>query len=258
MEQVLMNLCVNARDAMPHGGRLSIELENVSFDDEYCATHTWAVPGRYVLLSVTDTGCGMDKDTIDQIFEPFFTTKDPDKGTGLGLATVYGIVQQHNGIIQVYSEVNSGTTFKIYLPIVEREASMARAKVVEKPRGGTETVLVAEDDEKVRKLVTWILEGAGYTVLAAANGREAVDIIQKHESCIDLILLDLVMPELNGRAVYESLQESHPNLKYLFSSGYSTNAVHSDFLSDKDKQLIQKPYSPGALLIKIREVLDSK
>ncbi len=256
MEQVLMNLCVNARDAMPEGGVLSIETENVVFDDSYCASHSWAIPGRHVLLSVTDSGIGMDAHTLERVFEPFFTTKELGKGTGLGLATVYGIVRQHQGMIQVYSEVNKGSTFKIYLPIVERVASSIGTKLHSRPTGGSETILLAEDDDAVRTLVTRILQRAGYTILTAANGREALRLFRESEHPIDMVLADVVMPELGGKALFDALRAEQPQLRFLFSSGYSTNAVHTGFVLHEGIQLIQKPYAPDTLLRKVREVLD--
>ena len=255
MEQVLLNLCVNARDAMPEGGALTIETENVAMDSKYCEAHAWASPGRYVLLSVTDTGCGMDAETQAHIFEPFFTTKEMGKGTGLGLATVYGIVRQHQGMIQVYSEVGKGTTFKVYLPSLERAASPVETKAVTRSEGGTETILVAEDDETLRKLAVRIFEGAGYTVLPAVNGSEALDVFNTHAAGIDLVLLDVVMPKMGGKAVYDVLRQQHPGLRFLFSSGYSTSAIHTDFALKAGIDLIQKPYAPDALLRKVREVL---
>ncbi len=256
MEQILMNLCVNARDAMPDGGKLTIETQNVTFDKDYCAVHAWAVPGQYVSLSITDTGIGMDAETQARIFEPFFTTKTVGHGTGLGLATVYGLVQQHQGAIQVYSEVGKGTTFKIYLPIVEREAVMMDVEIEQKDTGGTETILLAEDEEVVQRLAHQILENAGYTVLTASNGREAIRVFHECGRKIDMILSDVVMPELGGKGIYEELQPGHPDLRFLFSSGYSANAVHTGFVLHEGIELIQKPYSPSALLRKVRDVLD--
>ena len=256
MEQVLLNLCVNARDAMPEGGALTIETDNVAMDSEYFEAHAWATPGRYVLISVADTGCGMDAETQARIFEPFFTTKELGKGTGLGLATVYGIVRQHQGMIQVNSEVEKGTTFKVYLPSVERTATTVGTKVVTRSKGGTETVLVAEDDETLRKLAVRILENAGYTVLLAADGGEAIDVFKKYAAEIDLVVLDVVMPKMSGKAVYDVLRQHHPRLRFLFSSGYSTDAIHTGFVLEEGIELIQKPYAPDALLRKVREVLD--
>ncbi len=256
MEQVLLNLCVNARDAMPQGGVLAIETENVVMDDAYCGAHAWASPGRYVLLSVTDSGVGMDASTRSRIFEPFFTTKESGKGTGLGLATVYGIVQQHQGMLQVYSEVGKGSTFKVYLPSVERSAAAVGPKLLSRARGGTETILVAEDDETLRKLAVRILEEAGYTVLLAADGEEAFSLFQQSEKHIDLLLLDLVMPKMGGKALHDVLRKECPRLRFLLTSGYSTNVFDADFALSAGIELIQKPYSPDALLRKVRHALD--
>jgi PAS domain S-box-containing protein len=257
MEQVLLNLSINARDAMPEGGALTIGTENVALDSEYCNLHTWASPGRYVLLSVTDTGCGMDARTQARIFEPFFTTKALGKGTGLGLSTVYGIVRQHQGMVQVYSEVGLGTTFKVYLPNVEPTASTVEVKAVERARGGTETILLAEDEEALRTLGARILESAGYTVLQASDGKEALDVFEKHTAEIDLCLLDVVMPKMGGKAVYDVLRQQHPHLPFLFSSGYSMDAIHTGFVLKEGIELIQKPYAPEALLRRVRHVLDT-
>jgi two-component system NtrC family sensor kinase len=256
LEQVLLNLCVNARDAMPGGGMLTIETDNVTIDAEYCETHSWAAPGMYLLLSVTDTGHGMDAQTQARIFEPFFTTKELGKGTGLGLATVYGIVKQHNGMIQVYSEAGRGTAFKIYLPSVERAATTKESENAKPVQGGTETILVAEDDEVVRKLAVRILRLSGYTVLEATDGQEALEVFQQYAADIALLLLDVVMPKLGGKAVYEALKPKHPHLQFLFSSGYSANAIHTGFVLDEGIELIQKPYGPTALLRRVRDILD--
>jgi CheY-like chemotaxis protein len=255
MEQVLLNLCGNARDAMPKGGTLAIETENMLIDDEYCKLQAWQTPGRYIVLKVTDTGCGMDAETQGRIFEPFFTTKETGRGTGLGLATVYGIIRQHQGMIQVYSEVDIGTTFMVYLPCVEGPAVPAGAEVAALPSGGTGTIMLAEDDAKLRKLATDILEGAGYTVLPAADGMEALAMFRKNGEKIDLALLDMIMPKMGGKAVYEALHQQYPHLRFLFSSGYCPGSVHMSFVQEEGIQLIQKPYSPNALLRKISEVL---
>ena len=257
IEQVLMNLCVNARDAMPNGGVLTIETENVVFGSEYCRNHLWAVEGRYVLLSVTDTGNGMDEITRSQIFEPFFTTKGVGEGTGLGLATVHGIVKQHNGLIYVYSEIGKGTAFKIYIPIVERPAEMVGTKIEMPIVGGTETILVAEDEEAVRNLVCRILQGAGYTVLQACDGEDALRLYAQHADVIDLALLDVVMPKLGGRDVMEYISAKNPQIRFLFSSGYSENAIHTNFVIKEGIRLISKPYRKPDLLRAVRETLDS-
>jgi PAS domain S-box-containing protein len=255
--QILMNLCINARDAMPEGGRLSIEMENVRIDADYCRTHQWAQPGRYVLLSVTDTGCGMDAATRDRIFEPFFTTKSAGEGTGLGLSTVYGLVKQHAGLVHVYSEPGRGSTFKVYLPVIERRAAAVGDKIVAVPRGGDETVLVAEDDAMVRGLAETILASAGYTVLTAQDGAEAAAVFHRHADQVDLAILDVVMPGLGGRAVAEELRARRPDVRILYTSGYSLDAVHTNFELHDDVTLLQKPFSHGELLHKVRAVLDA-
>jgi len=256
LEQVLMNLCINARDAMIDGGTLTIETENVHFDKEYCQTHAWASPGRYMLLSITDTGSGMDRATLERIWEPFFTTKEPGKGTGLGLSTVYGIVRQHDGLIHVYSELQRGTTFKVYLPLVERPAASVGSKVQISLEGGTETILVGEDSETVRELIATILTRAGYNVITADDGVEALRIGLEKGHEIDLVLLDVVMPGLGGREVHDQLKAPFPDLGFLFASGYSLNGVHTNFVLDEGFELIQKPFDAKDLLIKVRRALD--
>ncbi|HNR34663.1 MAG TPA: PAS domain S-box protein [Candidatus Hydrogenedentes bacterium] len=256
IEQVLMNLCVNARDAMSEGGRLTIETQNVVFDTQYCATHEWAVPGRYVLLSVTDSGCGMESDTMQRIFDPFFTTKEKGRGTGLGLATVYGIVRQHDGMIQVYSEVGKGSKFKVYLPAIEQSAAVVERAIPEPVLGGGETILLAEDNLQIRKLAKRILEGAGYTVLDAADGEEALVLYRQHGRAVDLLLLDVVMPKKGGRAVYDEIRAKRPGIRCLFASGYSENAVHTNFILESGMHLLQKPYQRDSLLRAVRKVLD--
>ncbi len=257
VEQVLLNLSVNARDAMPQGGRLTLETENVCFDSDYCAQNLWARPGRYVLLSVTDTGCGMDAATLEHIFEPFFTTKETGKGTGLGLSMVYGIVRQHEGMVRVYSEVGKGTTFKLYLPIIERPVDAVGTKIAGAPPHGTETILVAEDDVSLRELARHTLERAGYTVLTAADGAAALALFEKNKGRVQLLLLDVVMPELGGREVFDRIRAGHPRLPALFASGYSENAIHTNFVLQEGMQLIRKPYDGNDLLRRVREILDT-
>ncbi len=256
IEQILVNLCVNARDAMPEGGTITIEIENVRVDDDFCQTHAWARPGRYVLMSLTDTGCGMDEETLASAFDPFFTTKGVGEGTGLGLSTVYGLVKQHQGMVHVYSEVGKGTTFKIYLPLVERAAAAVGDKIKSPVRGGAETILLAEDDEAVRALTEDVLRKAGYTVLVATEGREAIRVFEEHADEIDLALLDVVMPHVGGRAVFERIREHSPRVRALFCTGYSMNAIHTNFVLDEGLELIQKPYQRDDLLRRVREVLD--
>ncbi len=256
LEQVLMNLCVNARDAMPQGGTLTIETQNMQIDSDYCTNHPWAKTGQYILLIVTDTGCGIDNRNIEHVFEPFFTTKEEGKGTGLGLATVYGIVKQHDGMISVYSEMDKGTTFKIYIPVCEGKAD-AIGRMVEGPVvGGNDTILLAEDEETVRSLAVRILRKAGYQVFEATNGEEAVNIFRQHSAKIDLLLLDVIMPKMGGRDAYECIQKIRADVPALFSSGYSANAVHTNFVLHEGLQLIQKPFSPNMLLRAVRAALD--
>jgi len=258
VEQVLMNLCINARDAMPDGGRISIETHNVVIDQMYCAMHPWAQPGLYVLISVTDTGSGMDRKTLNQIFEPFFTTKEAGKGTGLGLATVYGIVRQHCGFIDVTSEPGTGTTFNVYLPEVSHPVDQVESKETgpQPLQAGKETILVAEDEEFVREWSEQILSDAGYTVLAAADGEEAVHLFEEHRSEIALALLDVVMPKMNGMEVCSALKTMKPEIGIIFCSGYSAEIIPPDYLAANGLQLILKPFEPFDLLRKIRETLD--
>jgi two-component system, cell cycle sensor histidine kinase and response regulator CckA len=255
--QVLTNLCLNGRDAMPTGGTLTIETASVCIDEAYCEEHPQARPGRFVLLSVTDSGCGMDEETLGKVFEPFFTTKCAGEGTGLGLSTVYGLINQHDGFVHVYSEVDKGTTFKIYLPLAQRQAPPVSSEIKRPPPGGNETILLAEDDEMVRQLTESILERAGYTVLTANNGEEALAVFEEHADAIDLLLLDVVMPQLGGRAVHERIHRQHPEVRALFASGYSMSAVHTNFVLEEGLNLIQKPAQRDDLLRKVREVLEA-
>jgi signal transduction histidine kinase/CheY-like chemotaxis protein len=258
IEQVLLNLCVNSRDAMPGGGILTIETENVLFDQDYCAQNVWAKPGRYVLISVTDTGAGIAPDVLEHIFDPFFTTKPEGTGTGLGLATVYGAVRQHDGMVRVYSELDKGTTFKVYLPAVQRRADIVGTKITGEPPGGTETILVAEDEDSLRDLAKQMLERAGYTVVAAANGKEAIRQFNEHAGEIDLLLLDVVMPEMGGRDVFDHIRERDPDVAVLFASGYSENAIHTNFVLKAGMELIRKPYRLHDLLERVRIILDDR
>ena len=257
LDQVLMNLCVNARDAMPEGGLLSIETRTVQIDSDFCRDHAWASPGRFVLLSVTDTGCGMDRKTLEHIFEPFFTTKEEGKGTGLGLATLYGIVKQHNGLIDVHSEPGKGTSFRVYLPLCEREETSVPVEAVREAAGGSETILLAEDEEVVRDLASTILKRAGYTVLEAENGEQAVSLFEEHSENISLLILDVIMPELDGQQAFERVSAIKPDIAALFSSGYSKDTMHNKFVLPEGKSLIQKPYTPNALLLAVRKALDA-
>ncbi len=257
VEQAVMNLCINARDAMPEGGALTIETADVRLDARFCADHAWAAPGTYARISVTDTGCGMDADTLEHIFEPFFTTKEPGQGTGLGLSTVFGVVKQHEGLIHATSEPGQGSTFHLYFPIASADADTnAEGTGTPKPAaGGNETILLAEDDDGVRGLAGRLLRRAGYTVIEAANGREAVAAFEAYSDKIDMVLLDVVMPEMGGRETYERIRALKPDARVLFVSGYSENAIHTNFVLNEGLQLLQKPYAPNDLLHAVREML---
>jgi len=256
IEQVLMNLCLNARDAMPQGGCLLIKTENVTIDEEYRRRYAYARPGRYVLLSVSDTGTGMDANTLEHIFEPFFTTKQRGQGTGLGLAVSYGIVKQHGGMIHVYSELGRGTTFHIYLPLGNGVAEQAERSESKSVRGGTETILVAEDHQGLREAAREILEKLGYQVLLAGDGEEAVQRFQADRDRIALVLLDVVMPKLGGPEAYEQMRARKPGVPVIFCTGYSTEAALLNSALGKDAAVLQKPYSLTSLGCKVRELLD--
>jgi len=258
VEQVLMNLCLNARDAMPEGGQLVIETGVTTLEKEYLKKYPYMTAGRYAVLSVSDTGIGMDEKTRERIFDPFFTTKGPDKGTGLGLAMVYGIVKKHSGFIHVYSEPGKGTTFRVYFPEVDATAD---AKVVASQgvaRGGSETILLAEDNESVRGLTEQMLASFGYKVLIACDGEEALDIFRRQQNEIAMVVLDVVMPKMVGKQAYDEMAKISPGLKVLFLSGYSANAIHESFVLLPGIAFLQKPFAPDALARKVREALDGK
>jgi len=259
IDQVIMNLAVNARDAMPSGGKLTIETSNVSLDEEYARFHAPLRAGEYVMLSISDTGLGMDSETQSHIFEPFFTTKGP-KGTGLGLSTVYGIVKQSGGYIWVYSEPGKGSTFKIYLPRVAERVEPAQVVVPEEPAftaPGTETILLAEDEANLRYLARQFLEKQGYRVIEAADGAIAMQIAVAHEGIIHLLLTDVIMPGMNGRELAQRISEIRPNTKVLYMSGYTENVIGHNGTLDADVRLLQKPFTLRDLKSKVREVLDS-
>ena len=257
VEQVLMNLSLNARDAMPGGGQLLVETREEWVDEEYVKQYPYMKAGRYAVLSVSDTGIGMDEGTRDRIFEPFFTTKGPDKGTGLGLAVVYGVVKQHNGFIHVYSEPGKGTTFRIYFPAVDVPPDSKVVAAREVFRGGSETILLAEDNESVRHLAEQTLITRGYRVLAARDGEEAVDIFRRHGKEIAIVVLDMVMPKMGGKQAYDEMIATNPGLKAVFMSGYSANAINGSFVLHPGVMFLQKPFSPGSLARAVREVLDT-
>jgi len=259
VEQVLVNLVVNARDAMPQGGKLTIETSTVELDSEYAGRHIGFTPGSYVMLAVSDTGTGMSEDTRARIFDPFFTTKAKGKGTGLGLSTVYGIVKQSGGNIWVYSELGHGTTFKVYLPELATAPRKTEAPVVEPSLpGGSETVLLVEDEDVVRSLAQKILEQSGYKVLAASRGAEAIRLCRQRTEPIHLLLTDVVMPETSGKEVADRVTEVLPGLRVLFMSGYTDEAIVHHGVLDTNIEFIQKPFTPAALVRKVREVLDSE
>jgi PAS domain S-box-containing protein len=256
LEQVVMNLVVNARDAMPRGGRLTIETANVELDERYAAEHVGVVPGPYVVLSVTDTGTGMDEATQARIFEPYFTTKEVGKGSGLGLSMVFGIVQQSGGNIWVYSEPERGTTFRIYLPRAEEALSASLAPAPPPVLRGTETVLLVEDDERVRNAVRTSLERYGYEVLVARDDRHAAQIAQERRRPIHVLLTDVIMPRVSGPELAEKLTATRPEMKVVYMSGYTNQAIIQHGTLGAEIDFVQKPVIPAALARKVREVLD--
>ena len=257
MEQVIMNLVINARDAMPDGGELIIETVNANLDEDYAREHDVRLkPGPYVMLGVSDTGMGMDAETQSLIFEPFFTTKEEGKGTGLGLATVYGIVKQSRGYIHVYSEPGQGTTFKIYLPAVEGEAVQVQKEQISTDLTGTETILIVENDDALRNLVRKILKLQGYRILDAENGIEALKVSKKHEGRIHLVITDVVMPKMGGRKLVERLRRLRPEMKLVYMSGYTDEAIVHHGVLMPGIEFLQKPFTSASLKRKVREVLD--
>ena len=258
LEQVIMNLAINARDAMPDGGTVTIETANATLGEDYAAKHVSVIPGDYVMLAVTDTGCGMTEATKARIFEPFFTTKPAGRGTGLGLSTVYGIVKQSGGNIWLYSEPNKGTTFKIYLPAVDAlPEDIGKAAPVEAERQGSGTVLVVEDDEQLRRLTHRALAAQGYEVLEADRGRSALDAARRHEGPIDLLVTDLVMPDTNGPKLAETLRAARPGLRVLFMSGYPDGAIVHHGMLEAGVAYLAKPFTTEAITRKVREVLEA-
>jgi signal transduction histidine kinase len=257
IDQILANLCVNARDAIAGVGKVTIETGAAAFDEAYCAAHAGFVPGDYVLLAVSDNGCGMDQETLGHLFEPFFTTKEPGKGTGLGLAMVYGAVKQNNGFINVYSEPGQGTTFKIYLPRHEAKAqAQADAAAAHPARGGHETLLLVEDDPALLSMTTMMLGRMGYAVIGAKTPGEAIRLAHEHAGDISLLLTDVVMPEMNGRDLAANILSLYPGMKRLFMSGYTASVIAHHGVLDQGVNFIQKPFSITDLAAKVREALD--
>jgi two-component system cell cycle sensor histidine kinase/response regulator CckA len=259
IEQVLMNLVTNAKDAMPRGGTLTIEISPVVMAERFVHAHGFGEPGNYACVSVTDTGHGMDEETRKRIFEPFFTTKEVGKGTGLGMAIIYGIIQQHNGCITVCSEMGKGTTFRIYLPIISEEIKEAHGtRAAGSPQGGTETILLAEDEVTVRELHKMILEGAGYRVVEAVDGQDAIDKFMEHTADVDILVTDVVMPKIDGKSLYEEIRKSRPDMKVLFISGYAKDVMVARGILDEKFGYISKPVKSFELLTLVRDILDRK
>ena len=257
LEQVLLNLATNARDAMPQGGRLTLETQLVELDDNFIRDHGYGEPGMFAVISVSDTGSGLEKETIAKIFEPFFTTKELGKGTGLGLAMAYGIIKQHNGYINVYSEPEKGTTFRIYLPTIKAEEEVIIRTAAEPlPSRGNETILLAEDDSALRKLFLTVLQEYGYKVILAVDGEDAIKKFMDNKDKIQLVMLDMIMPRKSGKEAYDEIIKLRPDMKTLFSSGYTADRIDKDSLHKEGVDFIMKPASPKDLLKKIREMLD--
>jgi two-component system, cell cycle sensor histidine kinase and response regulator CckA len=258
IEQVIMNLAVNARDAMRTGGTLTIETRNMYLDRDYVGQHLDMEPGSYVRLTVADTGEGMSEETQRHVFEPFFTTKEIGKGTGLGLSTVYGIVKQSGGDVMVYSELDHGTAFKVYLPAVDRRAFRRPLKgdLIEK-HSGTETILLVEDDETVRKLVREVLSASGYHILEAVNGLDALSLSERYVGTIHLLLTDVIMPKMGGNELKDQIGKTRPDTKMLLMSGYPDESIAHSGIYYADIAFIEKPFHPNILVKKVREVLES-
>ena len=254
LDQVVLNLALNARDAMPDGGTITIEIGDVELDPDYARTHFDVEPGPYVQLAVSDTGIGMDRETLKHVFEPFYTTKRSGQGTGLGLATVYGIVKQSRGTLSVYSEPGRGSTFKVYFPQAQGIATR-RPRAADQPEaeGGLETILVAEDEEAVRELVRTVLMRLGYRVIVAADGLEAVELASREQ--LDLLLTDVIMPGLSGPETATRVRELQPDVRVLFMSGYTAGAIDRHSLLEQDAALLQKPFTPGLLASTVRMAL---
>jgi len=257
IEQVLMNLATNARDAMPGGGVLTLKTGRIAANADFARVHELKRPGTYAVITVSDTGVGMDAATLEKVFEPFFTTKEVGKGTGLGLANVYGTIRQHNGSIQVTSEPGRGTTFRIYLPAVQTAADDMQSSAAAEPPRGAETVLVAEDDSTVRSMTRLILQKFGYTVIEAVDGEDAVRSFRQSRGAVDLVILDVMMPKKTGKAAYDEIVKLRPHVKALFTSGHTAEVIHAKGLLDERTPYLTKPATPAELLKKVREVLDA-
>ncbi|MFW5975464.1 MAG: PAS domain-containing hybrid sensor histidine kinase/response regulator [Desulfosalsimonas sp.] len=259
LEQVIMNLAVNAQDAMPSGGQLVIETVKAELDETYASKKTEVVPGTYVMIAISDTGAGMDADTVEHLFEPFFTTKEKDKGTGLGLATSYGIVKQHGGNIWAYSEPGMGSTFRIYLPVTEKSPDACiHSPAPRTAAEGSGTILIVEDDSQVRNLASTVLERSGYAVIAAESGQQAMEALQSHGGEVRLLLTDVIMPDMNGRKVFENVASLYPEVRVLYMSGYTDDVIAHHGVIDQGVDFIQKPFTLKALASKVQEMLQDE
>jgi two-component system cell cycle sensor histidine kinase/response regulator CckA len=257
IEQVLMNLASNARDAMPEGGLLSIATGSTELDEGFSNVHGYGTPGAYALITVSDSGTGMSDQIKEKIFDPFFTTKEVGKGTGLGLAMAYGIIKQHKGYINVYSELGEGTTFKIYLPLAQVGTRDVKKIEFFHPAGGTETILIAEDDEAVRKMTATALREAGYDIIEARDGEEAIREVAECKKRVQLVILDVIMPKKNGRVVYDEIKKTQPDIKVVFMSGYTADILETKMMGGPNEHFLQKPMSPRILLKIVRDALDA-
>jgi CheY-like chemotaxis protein len=255
----MINLATNARDAMPKGGRITITSELAKIDESFIQSHGYGEPGRYALVTIADTGTGMDSTTVEKIFEPFFTTKELGRGTGLGLAIAYGIVKQHNGYINVSSEPGKGTTFNIYIPVTTtgKRTGESTAPLPSSPlHGGTETILLAEDDEALKKLTGTVLKTYGYRMIVAEDGEDAVRKFLEHKDQVQLVILDMIMPKKSGKEAYDEIRKINPAIKTLFVSGYTADKIQKEGVIEEGIELMLKPVSPRDLLRKVRAVLD--
>jgi CheY-like chemotaxis protein len=259
IDQILANLCVNARDSITGTGKIIIEIENCTLDTDYCIDHTGFIPGDYIMLAVSDSGCGMEPDILNNIFEPFFTTKGEEKGTGLGLAMIYGIVKQNRGFINVYSEQGHGSTFKIYLPRHQTQAGKETQTDRPEPiETGSETILVVEDNTDILEINRTMLEQQGYIVLTAASPVEALDVVKTYTGSIDLLITDVIMPVMNGRELAKRLESNRPDLKLLYMSGYTADIIAHHGVLEDGIHFIQKPFSMRELAAKVRQVIEGR
>jgi CheY-like chemotaxis protein len=255
IEQVIMNLCINAYDAMPNGGRILLKTQNILVDEKDAEALTGIQPGSFVLLSIVDTGMGMDEQTRARVFEPFFTTKEPGKGTGLGLSVVHGIVTQHHGSITIESKRGIGTTFNLSFPVAKHAAVQVEAEEVNDAQEGTETILLVEDDSDVNALLVEVLQSYGYTVMTANNGVEGLELFKQHTTSIALVIADLMMPKMKGKDLYDHIRRFNPTTKFLLMSGYRANQLGQDWVMEKGVQFLEKPFDLNKLATTIRQVL---